>query len=74
MVIVMDMGTGKIESLDNEEAAAEEFGAFVDEVLNAGWLPQPEARLALHEQETHADRAPAVDGEEFLRTLYRNQE
>lgn len=77
MVIVMDMGTGNIEKLSEEEAAAEEFGAFVDEVLNAGWLPQPEsqleARLEMHE---HAARSasPAVDTDEFLRNLYRNQE
>lgn len=74
MVIVMDMETGKIDKLDNEEAAAEEFGEFVDEVLNAGWLPQPEVQLVAHEHEAHPDRAPAVDTEEFLRALYRNQE
>lgn len=74
MVIVMDMDTGRTENLDNEEAAVEEFGAFVDEVLNAGWLPQPEAQLASQEHEIHADRTPAVDTEEFLRALYRNQE
>lgn len=73
MVIVMDMATGKREKA-GVEPAAEEFGAFVDEVLNAGWLPQPEARL-----ETHAvgDKAPIVgidEPDEFLRNLYRNQE
>jgi hypothetical protein len=73
MVIVMDMSTGKSEKLNNEEAAAEEFGAFVDEVLNAGWLPQPEARLEMH---AHADDSPSatVEPDEFLRNLYRNQE
>lgn len=73
MVIVMDMSTGKTEKLSAEEAAAEEFGAFVDEVLNAGWLPQPEARLEMH---SHADAATsaAVEPDEFLRNLYRNQE
>ncbi len=73
MVIVMDMSTGKTEKLSTEEAAAEEFGAFVDEVLNAGWLPQPEARLEMH---THADAAVSatVEPDEFLRNLYRNQE
>ena len=75
MVIVMDMSTGKIEKLSAEEAAAEEFGAFVDEVLNAGWLPQPEARLEMH---AHADDATspaaAIEPDEFLRNLYRNQE
>lgn len=73
MVIVMDMSTGKTEKLDAEEAAVEEFGAFVDEVLNAGWLPQPEARLEMH---THAvdSAASTVEPDEFLRNLYRNQE
>lgn len=73
MVIVMDMSTGKTEKLSAEEAAAEEFGAFVDEVLNAGWLPQPEARLEMH---SHADTATSatVEPDEFLRNLYRNQE
>lgn len=73
MVIVMDMATGKREKKGLAEPAVEEFGAFVDEVLNAGWLPQPEARL-----ETHAadDKAPIVgiEPEEFLRNLYRHQE
>lgn len=73
MVIVMDMSTGKTEKLSAEEAAAEEFGAFVDEVLNAGWLPQPEARLEMH---AHADdvASSAIEPDEFLRNLYRNQE
>lgn len=73
MVIVMDMGTGKIDKSSREEAVAEEFGAFVDEVMNAGWLPQPEARLEMH---AHAATrpTPVVDADEFLRALYRNQE
>lgn len=71
MVIVMDMDTGKTEKLGSEEAAAEEFGQFVDEVLNAGWLPQPEARLEVH---SHVDGVPAAAADDFLRTLYRNQE
>lgn len=72
MVIVMDMTTGKIEKSGEEDRAAEAFGPFVDEVLNAGWLPQPEARLEVH---AHADK-PAVavaDAEAFLRALYLNQ-
>lgn len=73
MVIVMDMSTGKFEKLNSEEAAAEEFGAFVDEVLNAGWLPQPEARLEMHEHATEAVSA-VIEPDEFLRNLYRNQE
>jgi hypothetical protein len=72
MVIVMDMSTGKIDKLHNAEAAAEEFGEFVDEVLNAGWLP-PAPRLEIHEHPVKKT-APAVDADEFLRTLYRNQE
>jgi len=73
MVIVMDMSTGKTEKLSAAEAAAEEFGAFVDEVLNAGWLPQPEARLEMH---AHADAAAsaAIEPDEFLHNLYCNQE
>lgn len=73
MIIVMDMSTGKVEKLSAAAAADEEFGAFVDEVLNAGWLPQPAARLEMH---AHASDAPAaaVEPEEFLRNLYRNQE
>lgn len=73
MVIAMDMTTGKIEKSGEEGRVAEEFGPFVDEVLNAGWLPQPEARLEVH---AHVDK-PAVadaDAEAFLRALYLNQE
>jgi hypothetical protein len=73
MVIVMDMSTGRFEKLSSEEAAAEEFGAFVDEVLNAGWLPQPEARLEIHEHAAEPVSA-VVEPDEFLRNLYRNQE
>jgi hypothetical protein len=73
MVIVMDMSSGKINALNDPDAATAEFGEFVDEVLNAGWLPQPAARL-----ETHPHAAEkmvgVVDADEFLRTLYRNQE
>lgn len=74
MVIVMDIDTGKIDKLNCEEAAAEEFGAFVDEVLNAGWLPQPEARLEAHEHAGSTSTTPVLDADEFLRALYRNQE
>lgn len=73
MVIVMDMATGKREKAGEREPAIEEFGAYVDEVLNAGWLPQLDARL-----ETHAanDAVPTagLEPDEFLRNLYRNQE
>jgi hypothetical protein len=73
MVIVMDMNTGITEKPSDDDVAAEEFGPFVDEVLNAGWLPRPEARLELHEP-VAKPVAAAVDVDEFLRTLYRNQE
>lgn len=68
MAMVMDMSTGKI--------VEDEFGAFEDEVLNAGWLPPspelPAPRLGL--QEAH-DAAPVgeADAETFLRTVYRSQ-
>ncbi|NWG32266.1 MAG: hypothetical protein HXY29_12335 [Rhodocyclaceae bacterium] len=55
------------------EPAVEEFGAYVDEVLNAGWLPQPEARLETHAAEATAPAA-VIEPDEFLRNLYRNQE
>lgn len=73
MVIVMDAETGKFEKLDPDAAAAEEFGPFVDEVLNAEWLPQPAARLEAHAPVATPAR-PAVDPEAFLRSLYRHQE
>lgn len=73
MVIVMDMSTGKTEKPSATEAAVEEFGAFVDEVLNAGWLPQPAERLAMHAHATDSVAA-AIEPDEFLRNLYRNQE
>jgi hypothetical protein len=76
MVIVMDMSTGHIEKLGAEVAAAEEFGAFVDEVLNAGWLPQPELAVQLRSvhEESGSLRAAAVEPEEFMRKLYLYQE
>jgi hypothetical protein len=77
MMIEMDMSTGKIDKLSAEAVAegfGEEFGEFVDEVLNAGWLPQPEARLETHHHIAHGKPATTLDTDEFLRTLYRNQE
>ena len=71
MVIVMDMATGKTESA--KAAAADEFGSYLDEVMNAGWLPQLEPRM---ETLTTGKTAPSahVEPEEFLRNLYRCQE
>lgn len=77
MMIEMDMSTAKIDKSSNAETAegfGDEFGEFVDEVLNAGWLPQPEARLETHAHITHGKPATTLDTDEFLRTLYRNQE
>lgn len=73
MVIVMDMSTGKTEKPGAAKAAVEEFGAFVDEVLNAGWLPQPAERLEVHAHAA-ASAAAAIEPDEFMRNLYRNQE
>lgn len=67
MIVVMDMTTGKI-----EEGAAPEFGAFQDEVLNAGWL-QPALALGL-QPAVHRDPAPAeAEAESFLNNVYRSQ-
>lgn len=66
MLRVMDMTTGKI--------LEDEFGAFEDEVLNAGWLPpSPELQLGLQEVHAQADAGDAVDADAFLTTVYRNQ-
>ncbi|MFN3884629.1 MAG: hypothetical protein ACK4Q4_07725 [Rhodocyclaceae bacterium] len=73
MVIVMNMATGKREKAGIIEPATDEFGAFVDEVLNAGWLPQPEARLEKRCVEATAP-ASGFEPDEFLRNLYRHQE
>lgn len=73
MVIVMDMATGKRQTMSKETAVCEEFGAYCDEVLNAGWLPLAEMRL----ETRAAGDAMAVTGiepDEFLRNLYRCQE
>lgn len=73
MMIVMDMSTGEIDKLKCKEAAAEEFGEFVDEVLNAGWLPQPALRLEAHDHAAQKT-VPVADVDKFLHTLYCNQE
>lgn len=67
MLRVMDMSTGKI--LENE------FGSFGDEVLNAGWLPQPELQLGLQEVRASKTVAPSeIDAETFMKQLYASQE
>ena len=76
MVIVLDMSTGKHERLNTAEGATEEFGSFVDEVLNAGWLPQPAARLEEHQLPASRQKSPpaVADVDAFLSDLYRHQE
>lgn len=68
MVIVMDMSAGRIE--------AGEQPAYDDEVLDAGWLPQPEEALQLqeHSAETAEHMPPPEDVEAFLEAMYRYQE
>jgi len=66
MVMVMDMSTGKV--------IEDEFGAFEDEVLNAEWTPaSPELQLGLQEVQRPAAKAQALDADEFLASVYRNQ-
>lgn len=66
MRTVMDMTTGKI--------LEDEFGAFEDEVLNAGWLPpSPDLQLGLQEVHAASNANGTVDADAFLTTVYRNQ-
>lgn len=66
MLTVMDMSTGRI--------IEEEFGAFEDEVLNAGWMPSPEVpQLGLQTAEA-AHAAPAFNADTFLHDIYLCQE
>jgi hypothetical protein len=67
----MNTSTGKRE--DQAAEASSEFGKFRDEVLNAGWLPGVEAQLETRSSPARSTSA-ALDADEFLRTLYRNQE
>ena len=67
MLRTMDMSTGKI--------LEDEFGSFEDEVLNAGWLPQPELQLGLQEVQTSKTAPPAdVDADAYMKQLYASQE
>ena len=48
MLMVMDMNTGKL--------IEDEFGAFEDEVLNAGWMSaSPELQLGLQQVRYRAE-------------------
>jgi hypothetical protein len=68
MVKIMDMATGN---------PLDEFGAFAEEVLNAGGLPQALLeQLGLQEvmPGRGARQASIVSPEEFLEQVYRFQE
>jgi hypothetical protein len=63
----MDMNTGKI--------LEDEFGSFEDEVLNAGWLPQPEVQLGLQEVRSgNTGASSEIDADAFMKQLYASQE
>ena len=67
MLTVMEMSTGKI--------IEDEFGAFEDEVLNAGWMPpSPELRLGLQAVHGHSSAVARVDADTFLAAMYRSQQ
>jgi hypothetical protein len=68
MVIVMDMSAGRID--------AKEQPTYDEEVLNAGWLPQPEVmpQLQEHIAEPAEHMPPPEDVEAFLEAVYRYQE
>lgn len=81
------MKTIKTEDMDFVE---DEFGAFEDEVLNAGWIPPPEnpalvcfacpdARAAggqrrPEDSTVHAADEFAFDTDAFLNLVYSNQQ
>ena len=61
------MNTGKI--------LEDEFGSFEDEVLNAGWLPQPELQPGLQAATTSRDAPPLdLDADAYMKQLYASQE
>lgn len=68
MVIIMDMSTGK--KADDDESV------YNEEVLNAGWLPQPELGLQLQSavpsERPHHRRI--MDPDDFLKNMYLSQE
>lgn len=47
---------------------------YGDEVLNAGWLPQPEAAVAGRRVIAARPRSVVADPDAFLRDIYRAQE
>ena len=69
---VMGMNTGRV--------LADEFGAFADEVLNAGWItpalqatPSIDSPATLHARNTRAAEQREVDVDAFLGMMYRVQ-
>ena len=67
MLRTMDMSTGKI--------LEDEFGSFEDEVLNAGWLPQPELQPGLQEVKASKATPPLdLDADAYMKQLYASQE
>lgn len=70
MLLVMEMSTGKL--------IEDEFGAFEDEVLNAGWMSaSPELQLGLQQVRCRAETsgdACDVDADAFLAAMYLNQQ
>ncbi|MFH1816053.1 MAG: hypothetical protein ABIF28_18070 [Pseudomonadota bacterium] len=47
---------------------------YGDEVLDAGWLPQPEAALASRRPSVARSHTAVSDPDAFLRDIYRLQE
>jgi hypothetical protein len=47
---------------------------YGDEVLDAGWLPQPEAALASRRPSVARSHTAVSDPDAFLRDIYRSQE
>jgi hypothetical protein len=67
MVTIMDMESGRLLEV--------EFGPFMDQVLDANWLPPLELAVGLQELAPKAAIAQVpFDVDDFLRTVYRSQE
>jgi hypothetical protein len=67
MVTVMDMESGRL--LENE------FGPFVDQVLDANWLPPLELAIGLQDVAAKPAMSPVpFDVDDFLRNIYLSQE
>ncbi|MBP6097240.1 MAG: hypothetical protein KBF58_04205 [Methyloversatilis sp.] len=62
---LFDFMTGKSLGADQD---------YGDEVLNAGWLPQPEAATGGVRTQSNRPRSAVDDPDAFLRDVYRLQE